>query len=160
MCLMCNPADIGRFMKAGNATFTISSRATGARYTYNVWQIENKNNKDKKYDKWIVKLLTGPDNISNYTYIGMINNEPNADGSDKRMDEFVTTTKSKLTMDSKPVRAFVFLCQKVLQKNQTPDSLGLEFRHMGKCGRCKRPLTVPSSIDIGIGPECQRQMGL
>ena len=154
MCLMCDPADIRRFVTAGNATFTLSSRRTGARYTYNVWQIEHKTDTKKRYEKWIVKLLTGPDNTSNYSYIGMIDNE----GVQK--DEFKTTKASKLTMDSKPVRAFVFLCQKVIKKGQTPASVDLEFRHMGKCGRCNRPLTVPESCDRGIGPECAYKMGL
>ena len=28
----------------------------------------------------------------------------------------------------------------------------------GACGRCGRPLTVPSSIDRGIGPDCAALM--
>jgi hypothetical protein len=30
--------------------------------------------------------------------------------------------------------------------------------HEGKCGRCGRLLTVPSSIESGIGPECSKIM--
>jgi hypothetical protein len=30
----------------------------------------------------------------------------------------------------------------------------VEFWHEGKCGRCNRKLTVPSSIESGFGPEC------
>src|ERR1019366_4832357 len=34
----------------------------------------------------------------------------------------------------------------------------LEVWHEGKCGRCGRKLTVPESIERGIGPECERLM--
>jgi hypothetical protein len=30
----------------------------------------------------------------------------------------------------------------------------IEIWHEGKCGKCGRQLTVPSSIETGIGPEC------
>ena len=142
MCRMCNPESIEQFVKGGKSTFTISSVVTGSRYTYRVSQICNG---DKRYDKWLVSLLTGPDNISSFTYLGMINNEGNG-----RKDELILTSKSKMTLESKPVRAFVFLCQKVLQKKQNPENVGLEFRHMNKCGRCNRPLTLCRNQSISV----------
>jgi hypothetical protein len=30
----------------------------------------------------------------------------------------------------------------------------LEVWHEGRCGRCGRALTVPESVERGIGPEC------
>jgi uncharacterized metal-binding protein YceD (DUF177 family) len=30
----------------------------------------------------------------------------------------------------------------------------VDVDHMGKCGRCGRPLTVPESVRSGFGPEC------
>ena len=152
MCLICNPKDIEQFVKGGKSTFTLTSKVTGSRYTYRVSQICNG---DKRYDKWSVSLLTGPNNNTDFTYLGMINNEGQG-----HKDELTLTTKSKMTLDSKPVRAFVFLCQKVLQKKQNPENVGLEFRHMNKCGRCNRPLTVPESIDTGFGPDCADILGI
>jgi hypothetical protein len=35
-----------------------------------------------------------------------------------------------------------------------PDSDKLEVWHEGRCGRCGRRLTVPESIESGLGPEC------
>jgi predicted metal-dependent hydrolase len=35
---------------------------------------------------------------------------------------------------------------------------GFNVHHEGKCGRCGRLLTVPSSIESGIGPECSKIM--
>ena len=39
-----------------------------------------------------------------------------------------------------------------LQAGRVPEQL--EVWHEGRCGRCGRALTVPESIERGIGPEC------
>lgn len=31
--------------------------------------------------------------------------------------------------------------------------------HLGRCGRCGRALTVPSSVESGFGPECAGRVG-
>jgi hypothetical protein len=35
-----------------------------------------------------------------------------------------------------------------------------EVMHEGRCACCGRPLTVPESIERGIGPDCWEKMGL
>lgn len=40
------------------------------------------------------------------------------------------------------------------------DSEQVELYHVGKCGRCNRPLTDPTSIERGIGPDCYKLLGL
>lgn len=141
MCVMCSPVDVCRFVFAGNAIFTLTSRRTEARYTFKVSM------PDSGPTRWFVSLLTGPDNTSNYTYLGAIRNEG-----------FCLTKKSKMTWNSTPVVAFRFFVDNVVKKAVIPDSL--EVRHEGRCGRCGRRLTVPESIDRGIGPECAEMMGL
>ena len=37
---------------------------------------------------------------------------------------------------------------------RNPESEEVAFYHMGRCGRCGRPLTNPESIESGYGPEC------
>jgi hypothetical protein len=37
---------------------------------------------------------------------------------------------------------------------------GCEVYHEGRCGRCNRKLTVPESIETGLGPECASKLGL
>ena len=34
----------------------------------------------------------------------------------------------------------------------------VEIWHEGKCGKCGRPLTVPSSIENGLGPSCLKKL--
>jgi hypothetical protein len=125
------------FILGGKAFFTLVSQKTGTRYTYRVSAIQDG-------DGWFVSLLTGPDNWANYSYIGLI-------GSDKR---FRTTAKSKLSAESEPVKAFAWTYGWLLRGQEPPS---VEIWHAGKCGRCGRKLTVPSSIASGIGPECARK---
>jgi hypothetical protein len=44
----------------------------------------------------------------------------------------------------------------VLNKLKTTNYLNLLKFGEGKCGKCGRALTVPSSILTGIGPECSK----
>jgi hypothetical protein len=36
---------------------------------------------------------------------------------------------------------------------------GYKIHHEGRCGKCGRLLTVPESVETGIGPECAKRMG-
>ena len=127
------------FMFAGNATFTLRSLRTQVRYTFKV-------QKDENSDRWFVKLLTGNDNESAYSYMGMINANK----------QFYLTAKSNFKIDSTPVIALMWTLKK-LTAGVEPQNL--EMWHAGKCGRCGRKLTVPESIESGFGPECVKLMG-
>lgn len=128
------------FLLAGNATFTLVSGATGERYTYNVRRAEES-------QRYFVSFLTGPDNTSDYKYLGQIR-YPEA--------RFSLTEASKLTEDSLPVKAFAWMFQRLQSSRPLT---GAEFWHTGRCGRCGRLLTVPESIANGFGPECVQLVG-
>ena len=125
------------FILAGDALFTLRSLRTGAHFTFKV-------QKARDAERWFVKLLVAPEE---FKYMGTI------DGSPLR---FRLTGKSQHEPESTPVRAFKYafgwLCENVIPSE-------LEVKHSGKCGRCGRPLTNPTSIDRGIGPECYAIMG-
>ena len=129
------PQDQLKFMLAGNATFTLRSEKTGKRYTYKI-------QKAKNGGVWFVKLLTGPDNQSSYTYLGMIKN-----------NRFSLTSKSRLTLDSAPVAGIEWFVRK---NAQGTSASSVQMFHAGRCGRCNRVLTVPESLAAGIGPECSK----
>lgn len=84
----------------------------------------------------VVKLLTGPDNTSDYTMIGWL----------KPGDKFVATARNIGTDNEKIGLAFI--------KIVTTGIDGYEFLLSSTCRRCGRKLTVPSSIDDGVGPDC------
>ena len=122
-----------RFFAAGNSTFTVSNNK-GEHYTFKIMKAE-------QWEKWFVRLLTGPDNESSYTYLGKFEN-----------NRLEMTAKSKMLPDSKPVQVFNWAIKQVNDRKPLPD--GYAIQHCGKCGRCGRKLTVPSSIESGFGPEC------
>lgn len=125
------------FILAGNAIFTLRSLRTGTWYTF---KVQFKEAKGGYPESWMVLLLTGPDNRSNYQYIGQI-----------KRGEFRTTKASKLSMDSAPVAGFNYAFRN-LSNNVEPKNL--EIWHAGKCGKCGRLLTTPESLAAGIGPIC------
>jgi hypothetical protein len=130
---------------AGKATLTLRSAKTGARFTYRVKQIKD------APTKWFVSLLSGPDNTADYVYLGLLVNNY---GQGYRLN---LTAKSKMRDDSAPVVAFRYFAKEVLCQGRMPKSL--EVFHEGRCGRCNRLLTVPESVERGIGPECFNRLG-
>lgn len=137
------------FVCAGNATFSVKC-PDGQHYTYRVRRTEP----TAKYPNpaYFVSLLTGPDNTADYTYLG-------------RLDDFTgsvtTTAKSKLPADSFPIRLLNRVLLRVWGDQQyLITEAGYSLHNEGRCGRCGRTLTVPSSVDAGIGPDCAKMMGL
>ncbi len=142
-------AKVGRdFVLAGNATLTIQ-KPDGTHRTYRVRKADLK---PGYADTWFVSLLTGPDNTSSYTYLGKL---------DPFTGQCVPTAKSGWT--EREPRGVVVLLNRVLARVWSGDHAAFErhgyrLSHAGKCGRCGRTLTVPASIESGIGPECAKHV--
>ena len=126
-----------QFIFAGNATFTVTSKRTGQSYTY---KIREGRPMGSRAPKLFASVLTGPDNTADYTYMGIVERA----GAHAQL---VPTRASAINVNAPSWRALEWFLQHV-------DSDAVEFRHEGRCGRCGRALTVPSSIDSGLGPEC------
>jgi hypothetical protein len=133
----CISTNIGQFVIAGKALFTVVNETTGNRFTFKVVKAETTYGQSGNI--WFVKVLDGPDNYSNYRYIGMIA----LDGS------FVHTRKSTVSETAPSFKAFSWFWRNV---DRLPENV--KVYHEGKCGRCGRRLTVPESIESGYGPEC------
>jgi hypothetical protein len=142
--------DAVRFIMAGNATFTIRSKSTGTRFTYKVRKSEQC--PTWPGDRWFVSLLRGPDNEGDFFYMGVL------ERVGEKLPRFRFTKKSTVTPDAKSAEAFVWLWQKLAVNHYMPGNV--ECWHEGRCGRCGRKLTVPESIEFGIGPECASRMGM
>lgn len=128
-------SDVSVFVTAGNATFTLESGETGARYTYRVTKAQDS-------DTWFVGVMLSNDN-EKYSYIAYF-----------RKDMVLRTSpKARLSWNSKPVIVFRFFMERL---NRLPSNL--HVYHACKCGRCGRTLTTPESILSGIGPECRKMM--
>lgn len=121
------------FIFAGKAIITLVSEKTGARFTYKITQSDNAN-------LYFVALLNGPDNEGDYAYLGLFRNGVYEHGR-----------KSKVGLDAPSAKAMLFFGSCV-QDDKLPAQL--QVWHEGRCGRCARRLTVPASVERGIGPEC------
>lgn len=130
--------DARRFILAGNATFTIVSAKTGTRFTYKIRAKEIDGGRTLHF----VSVLTGADNESDFTFLGTI-----FEGR-----EFKHSKRSRIGSDAPSARAFVWSFNRIMSNSLNNEA---SVHHEGKCGRCGRKLTVPRSIEIGLGPECE-----
>jgi len=121
------------------ALYTIVNERTGNRFTFKTK--EGKSNKNFLN----IHVLTGPDNTSNYSILGYIG---------KHNWNFQTSQFSTISTDAQSFKVFQWVYNH-LRNNTLPDYISVY--HHGKCSRCGRNLTVPHSIEAGIGPECMKQ---
>lgn len=118
------------------ATATIINEATGNRITVRF-------RKPKDFKTVLVDLMTGSSNEEDFSFLGTL-----------RGDKVVRSHKSKIANDK------AMAAQRILNwtiENAQKDNLRtVRVLHSGVCGRCGRKLTVPESIDTGLGPECAK----
>jgi hypothetical protein len=141
------------YMTAGRSITTFKSNKTEKHFTFRLYEKKIKGLKkgDPKPDNLpiFVSAMTGPNNEGDYSYFGFI---------DPRSGKFTFSHKSsKLSKDELSVKAFMWAYERLTAGLLPAD---MAIYHNGRCGRCQRLLTVPHSIETGIGPECQRQMGI
>jgi hypothetical protein len=141
---LATPEIVKAYMYAGNAYMTIRSIKTGNRFTFHIKKADMKD----ETSPWFVSVLNGPDNWTNYLYMGIIR-------ADQKM--FKWTYKSKVGQDALSWKAFDWLF-KALDDAPLFLSGQVEVWHEGRCGMCGRKLTVPESIERGIGPDCATRM--
>lgn len=138
-----NGEAIAKFALAGNATLTVRSIATGTRFTFKIQAATSPG-------VWFVRLLAGADNTGDYRYIGFIRERRFHHGG----------RKSFAKAEAPSVVAFGWFCRQALFPSQLSQQLAdkVEVWHEGICGRCGRKLTVPESIESGLGPDCANLM--
>jgi Family of unknown function (DUF6011) len=133
--------EMQQFTLAGNATLTLVSEKTGTRYTYKVRQcVED----EERKELWFVSVMYGPDNEDDFTYIGII-----------RPNGFAHGRKSSVPATDIRVKGFEWFWQMV---SHGKPPANLVVWHEGRCCRCGRKLTVPESVQDGIGPECRKHV--
>lgn len=131
------------FITAGNAVFTLQSLKTNNHFTFKVKAKYGVTPEDA--NMLFVYVLTGPDNTSSYTYIGLLRN---VSGN----WQFEHSVKSRIKADAPSVVAFNYCFNGFYRTNR--QLTNVKFFHAGCCCRCGRKLTTPESVTNGIGPEC------
>lgn len=136
------------YVLGGDATLTLESLRTGQHLTYRVRQkTERKRGADGRrktvrHPFWFVDLMTGSDNIGGFTFLGTIG----------KSHAFKVSAKSRFQAHDPAALAFGFMLRHAVAGLQAQN---LAVWHDGRCGRCRRTLTVPASLETGIGPVCE-----
>lgn len=134
-------ANLLSFVLGGKSTFTVENTATGGRFTFKVVQSHNG-------EVHFVKVLTGPNNSKDFSYLGTIF------GAKK----FVHTVKSPIGVDAPSNKAFSWLFERLIGGKALPETV--KFYHACKCGRCGKKLTTPTAVTLGFGADCAETLGL
>ncbi len=129
-----NNTEALKFIFSGKSTVTFLNTDTNNRFTFKVKQAKDSN-------LFFISVLNGPEN---YAYIGTAIEGNYRHGK-----------KSLISKDAQSVRVFEYVLNKLKSNNLTEL---IEVWHEGTCGKCGRPLTVPSSILTGIGPSCAKKL--
>lgn len=132
------------FLLAGRAKFTLVSKVTGARKTF---EIEKAPPKDGLPDAWFVRLLVGPDNGSDFRYVGVVRQAPRGLAFNPNRSGFGLEACAVIDW-------FVRL---INYSKDASFNRQAEFWHSGFCARCGRELTDPESISTGMGPVCREK---
>jgi hypothetical protein len=141
---MSDIAAIQFFTLAGDATFTLVSEASGARFTYRVREPEQLRGNITHF----VSVLTGSDNENAFSYLGQV----------RSLDCWQQGVKSKIGPGAPSARAFAYFWHQVMARGVMPSKL--QFWHEGRCCACGRKLTVPDSLARGLGPDCAAKRGI
>lgn len=167
------------FIVAGKAIFTVdvpeSFRAIrgneGCKPHY-TFQVKHKKANGPYGETWFISLLAGPNNEDDgdYTYLGLLCPQEaqavftdldagrfNAEQALTRLRAVLVrlTGKSRLADNSWPVRILRRVLARLWRGElAVVESHGWKVHHEGRCGKCGRRLTVPESIETGLGPEC------
>lgn len=126
------------YIMGGNATFTLV--VSEKRYTYKIIERVVENNETI----YSVMVLVGPDNVNNYRKFATIKD---VDGMPKL--ELIGRTTNYIEYFEWIKKLYYGLLF-----NDYSKILDWQIWHTGRCSRCGRLLTVPESIENGIGPEC------
>lgn len=132
---------IRAYILGGHGTLTVESPKTGARFTFRCHRPGPATKPGAHPVPVFVSVLSGPNNEADYRYLGAIFED----------SKFVITKKSKISPDAPSARAFRWFWERAIAGSFPAD---LRVYHHGTCGRCGRMLTVPESIETGLGPVC------
>lgn len=129
---------VRRFFFGGEAILTIENPTTGGRFTFRISKKVNPDNSKL----WFVSVLTGPNNESDYTFLGTIFDN----------GKYYHGKKSSISDSAKSAKSFQWFYSKI--NNRDSDISMINVYHEGFCARCGRKLTTPESIISGFGPVC------
>jgi len=136
-----NPNQFRNFIFAGRSIFTLENNETGNYLTFRIKQM--KRHGQPVSGQFTVECKNLGDKTYGYRVLGFVNTE---------------ARRFKLRWHDRQDVGVVTWMWLLKNLGRLEDFTKLAIYHEGHCCKCGLPLTVPQSIDSGIGPECQRKM--
>lgn len=127
--------DVPGLADVPSATYTLARADGHVTIRFREWLREGRPVAGKR----AVQILTGPDNETNFQTVASI------EGNDVRLF-------SRYRADGEVAAALRFLAGGTIEDHDT--ARFTYAQRSGKCARCNRTLTVPASINRGLGPDC------
>lgn len=161
-------AKIARFALGGDAILTLENVTNGKRFTYRLTAGDPREGQDPARAPIFVKILTGSNNEEDYTLVGMIFRDDRGQPtfSYRHFDGTwgAKRFKSPIGEDAPSAKGARWLLDRIHEHRSAPILFGdLDERfavyHEGRCCRCGRTLTVPESVESGVGPDCAARLG-
>jgi hypothetical protein len=141
--------EVKEFVFAGRATFTVVNTLTGNRLTFRLQK--PKDRRDDDASPIFASVMSGPDNERSYSFVGTV-----FDSHDTPNMTYRHSHKSRMLQDSVASKTVAWLVERI-KLGFIPTNV--EVWHEGRCGRCNKLLTVPESIENGLGPVCIKVRG-
>lgn len=126
------------YILAGKALVTFHNTKTGNQFTYLIKQKRDKISREL-FPRWYIN--------HNKTYLGYIDDN----------NFYFGSNISNVIIHSIPMAVWVWVWQHITTQT-VPDFI--EILRSDFCGHCGRQLTEARSLEIGIGPECRRKLGI
>jgi Family of unknown function (DUF6011) len=141
-----NQAPVGKqFILGGRAILTMVGKSS--RFTFRIRRADP-TDQHPNPDLYFVSVMTGTDNEGSYTYLGIL---------DRHTGAIRPTRNTKMPTTDPAFVAASWAFPAIFQWGRLP---GGQVLHAGRCGRCARLLTDPTSIRMGFGPECADKLGV
>jgi hypothetical protein len=138
------------FILAGKAIFTVECNGSLSPKPHYTFKVRRKEATLQYPETVFVSLLTGSDNNSSYTYLGILNPDTGA---------IRLTAKSTYREDSYPVRLLNRILARIWNNEHAAyEAAGFATHHENRCCKCGKRLTTPASVTAGIGPECIKML--
>lgn len=140
-----------QFILGGNAEFVLYNSQRDTAIQYMVQQTSD----EKEPNVWFIK-----DRTRHILLVLTIHDKPFAITAKYHKFD-LTRRKEHARFDDetkKQVTVFEWFWWEIIVRNR--EFPHLEVQHIGKCGCCGRKLTDETSVDIGIGPDCRKKLGI
>jgi hypothetical protein len=148
--------DIVRGYVLGNtgtaAAITVVGKASGERRTFR-FRRALKARAEGAVDSFFLDLLSGPDNIGDYTPLAELHRFP-CGGVSRELRRTVGESSVAARLAGALALTLTSAGWRGEEGRQAAVWAAVDFWHDGRCGRCSKGLTVPESVERGLGPEC------